>query len=52
MLVDGTIGKRSRGLKLINNKAISRLQEKYKNSFKYDHIIIEDSCFRLDKQQK
>lgn len=48
----GEIKKGSKGLKLLNDKAISRLQKKYKNSFKHDHIIIEDSCFRLEKQQK
>ncbi|MBP5474334.1 MAG: hypothetical protein J6X92_06235 [Bacteroidales bacterium] len=48
----GEISKRSRGYKLINDKKISRIQQKNKDSFKNNHIIIEDSCFRLEKQQK
>ena len=46
------IKKRSRGLKLINDKVLSRIQQKYEYRFKSFHLIIEDSCIRLDKQQK
>ena len=52
MRIDGTVSKRAKGLKLINNKALSRIKQKYEYRFKTDHLIIEDSCIRLDKQQK
>lgn len=40
------------GLKLINDKTLIKIQQKYEYRFKRDHLIIEDSCIRLDKQQK
>ncbi len=46
LTINGEKPKRSKGLKLINDKKISRIQQKNKDSFKNNHIIIED--FFLD----
>lgn len=44
--VNGKVIKKDKGLKLTNNKTISRLQNKFESQFFTDHLIMENSCIK------